>query len=72
MDGKGTCERGGCGLGRPFTPPLIVAQRLTWDLAALYEKRGQGLRLGGVQGHGDQRRPELVDAGRVMPCAVSA
>ncbi|MGI5478688.1 ISL3 family transposase [Streptomyces lavendofoliae] len=46
------------GLGRPA---VIGVLRLAGECVTSVEEHGQGLRLGGVQRHGDQRGTELVD-----------
>ncbi|MGA4960528.1 hypothetical protein [Streptomyces lavendulocolor] len=55
-------ERGGRGLHRPGAPAVLVLRLcLSGEGVASAEEHGQGLRLGRVQRHGDERGPELVD-----------
>jgi hypothetical protein len=62
VSAEGIRERCRRSLGWPFAPPFISVLRLVGDSVASGEQHGQGLGLGRVQGQGDQRGTELVNA----------
>ena len=51
MSAEGLGERGCCGLGRAFAPPVSRTPRLAGDSVVPGEQHGQGLGLVRVQGH---------------------